>query len=127
MKVVHWFSAFLALGGFAAVAGESALAAAYPVAGKWAYERSASPEEDCRNGPFMQFQGDRRFDNGGNVPDYRNKSVRQSGESRYQIVDLFFTGQIRGEAAYALYRADADHIELRLAPRNVLIKLRRCE
>ncbi len=126
MNVIRLLAALLAFGSIGGAWNESALAAAYPVSGKWAYERSASQEGDCRSGPFMQFKGDRRFDNGGNVPDYRNKSVSQTGESLYRVVDLFFTGQIRGQVTYTLHLADADHIEIWLAPRGTLIKLRRC-
>jgi hypothetical protein len=106
---------------------ERAAAAAYPVSGKWAYESSAAREDDCRKGPFMEFRGDRRFDTGGNVPDYRNKSISVAGQSRYRMVDEFFTGQIRGQASYELHRIDPDHLELRLNPRGTLIKLRRCD
>jgi hypothetical protein len=104
----------------------SALAATYPVSGKWAYDRGGSPDEACRNGPTMEFKGDRRFDTGGSVPDYRNQSISSAGKSRYRVVDQFFNGQARGKVAYTLQIVDGDRLELNLAPRGTLVRLRRC-
>ncbi len=104
----------------------SAWAAAYPVTGKWAYDPSASPEQACRNGPFMEFDGDRRFDSGGNVPDYRNLTISRTGPSLYRVTDLFFTGPIRGKVTYTLHLVDADHVEMRSTLGGKLIRLRRC-
>jgi hypothetical protein len=104
----------------------SALAASYPVSGQWAYDRSASREEVCRSGPFMEFNGNRRLDNGGGAPDYRNLSISRSGPSLYRITDLFFTGAIRGQMIYTLRLVDAEHIEIKPAMGGKLIKLRRC-
>jgi hypothetical protein len=115
----------LILGGIAA-RGDTAFAAAYPVAGKWAYERSASQADDCKAGPFMEFKGDRRFDTGGGAPDYRNLTLAKTGSSLYQGVDLFFTGAIRGKVSYTLHLIDAEHIEIRFTAGGKLIKLRRC-
>jgi hypothetical protein len=74
----------------------------------------------------MEFRGDRRFDTGGGVPDYRNRSISLAGQSRYRVVDEFFTGQIRGQASYELRRIDPEHVELLLAPGGKRIKLRPC-
>jgi hypothetical protein len=121
MILIRLLAMFLVFGGTA-----SAWAAAYPVSGKWAYERPTSQADACRDGPFMEFKGDRRFDTGGTVPDYRNLSIAKTGPSLYQVVDLFFTGPVRGKVSYTLHVADADHLQIRLASRGALIKLRRC-
>jgi hypothetical protein len=117
----------LAVGSIALAAALSAAPAyaAYPVSGRWTYDYSADkgPAREC--GPrHMEFRGERRFDTGGSVPDYRNVSVTRAG-AQYRVVDEFFTGQIRGNVYYTLRPIDADHLELTLAT-GATILLRRC-
>jgi hypothetical protein len=110
-----------------ASASSSALAASYPVSGKWTYENAASegPATTCdADRRIMEFAGQRRFDTGGGVPDYRNVSIQQTEIAEYRIVDEFFTGQIRGRANYTLRLIDPDHIEIEMAGKT--IALRRC-
>lgn len=110
-----------------ASASWSALAASYPVSGKWTYEDAASagPAQTCdTDRRVMEFVGQRRFDTGGGVPDYRNVSIQQTDIAEYRIVDDFFTGQIRGRANYTLRLVDPDHIEIEMAGK--IIALRRC-
>jgi opacity protein-like surface antigen len=125
MMLIRLLTSVLILGGINAVA-QSAAAAVYPVAGKWAYERSASQADACKTGPFMEFKGDRRFDTGSSAPDYKNLTLSKSGSALYEGVDLFFTGAVRGKVAYTLRLADADHIEMRFTMGGKVVKLRRC-
>jgi len=100
-------------------------AASYPVSGRWTYNYSSEkgPAKQC-GARRMEFRGERRFDTGGGVPDYRNVSIQRAGRE-YRIVDEFFTGQTRGQVSYTLRMIDADHIELALAT-GAIIRLRRC-
>jgi hypothetical protein len=104
----------------------AAVAATYPVMGKWAYDRGVEPEEACRKGPTMEFRGERRFDTGGGVPDYRNRTISPIDRTSYRIVDQFFNGQTRGNVIYTLRMVDDDHVELYLSPSGKTIKLLRC-
>ncbi len=103
-----------------------AVAGSYPVSGKWTYENTVgeglAPECGAR---FMEFVGERRFDTGGGVPDYRNLSVSRSG-AEYRLIDEFTTGQIRARVDYTMRLLDGDHIELRL-PQGKTFVLRRCQ
>jgi hypothetical protein len=104
-----------------------ALAASYPVSGKWTYENAGreGPSKTCASDKrTMNFQGERRFDSGGGVPDYRNISIQPAGASEFRVIDEFFNGQARGRANYTLRLIDADHIELNLSGKT--IRLRRC-
>jgi len=103
-----------------------AVAQSYPVTGKWTYDDTGGdgPAKDCGN-RYMDFRGERRFDTGGGVPDYRNRSVTQDGDD-YRLVDEFNTGQINARLNYNIRRVDKDRIELKL-PANKTVKLRRCE
>jgi hypothetical protein len=75
----------------------------------------------------ITFNGNQRTDSKGGVPAYRNKSVTPAGASRYRIVDLFTTGQIRnGSVNYTLRIVDDDHIEMAMQSGGTL-KLQRCE
>jgi hypothetical protein len=102
-----------------------AVAGSYPVSGKWTYENTSGdgPAPECGT-RTMEFVGERRFDKGGGVPDYRNLSVSRSG-GEYRLVDEFNTGQIRARLDYTLRFVDPDHIELKL-PMGKTIALRRC-
>lgn len=103
-----------------------AVAANYPVTGKWTYEAKGGdgPAKECGK-RYMDFQGEQRFDTGGGVPAYRNRSVEDSGDE-YRIVDEFNTGQINARMNYALRKIDDNHIELKL-PQGKTIVLQRCE
>jgi len=102
-----------------------AVAGSYPVSGKWTYENTDGdgPAQECGK-RIMEFAGERRFDKGGGVPDYRNLSVSRIG-SEYRLVDEFNTGQIRARLDYTMRIIDGDHIELKL-PQGKTIVLRRC-
>lgn len=103
-----------------------AFAASYPIAGKWTYDKP-SAEKAARScgARYMEFQGARRTDTGGSVPEFRNFSVSGSIPT-WRVVDEFFTVQIRGRVAYTLRLIDADHIELRPGDSGKRIILRRC-
>jgi hypothetical protein len=103
-----------------------AVAGSYPVSGRWTYEETSGegPAPECGR-RYMEFVGERRFDNGGGVPDYRNLSVIRNG-AEYRLVDEFNTGQIRARLDYTMRLVDSDHIELRL-PQGKTIALRRCD
>jgi hypothetical protein len=102
-----------------------AMAASYPVSGRWTYDYSSEkgPAKQC--GPrHMDFRGERRFDTGGGVPDYRNISVTKIG-TRFRIVDEVFNGQVRGHVDYTLRLIDNDHLEMTFAS-GTRLPLRRC-
>ena len=103
-----------------------AVAQSYPVSGKWTYEDKAGegPAPECGR-RYMEFAGERRFDTGGGVPDYRIRSVTRNGED-YRVVDEFNTGQIRARVDYSIRIVDNDRIELQL-PQGKSVKLRRCQ
>jgi hypothetical protein len=102
-----------------------AVAANYPVTGKWTYEaKGDGPAKDCGT-RYMDFQGEQRFDTGGGVPAYRNRSVEE-GSNEYRIVDEFNTGQINARLTYSLRKIDDNHIELKM-PQGRTIMLQRCE
>jgi hypothetical protein len=103
-----------------------AMAQSYPVSGKWTYEDSGGegPAVECGK-RYMDFQGERRFDTGGGVPDYRNRTVTGDG-NEYRLTDEFNTGQIRARVDYNIRRIDNDRIELKL-PQNKTVRLRRCQ
>lgn len=109
-----------------AAAPAPALAATYPIDGRWTYDDPAAvkPAESC--GPrYMEFRGAQRFDTVGGVSAYRNVAV--SGASPvWRVVDEFFNVQIRGRVTYTLRLIDADHVELQLAEAGKRIMLRRC-
>jgi hypothetical protein len=102
-----------------------AVAASYPVSGKWTYENAngegRTPECGQR---YMEFAGERRFDTSGGVPDYRNLAVSRSG-AEFHMIDEFNTGQVRARVDYTMRLIDNDHIELKL-PRDKTVTLRRC-
>ena len=103
-----------------------AVAQSYPVTGKWTYDDTGGdgPAKECGK-RYMDFRGERRFDTGGGVPDYRNRTITQDGDN-YSLVDEFNTGQISARLNYNIRRVDNDRIELKL-PANKTVKLRRCE
>lgn len=74
----------------------------------------------------MEFRGDRRFDTGGSVPDYRNQTISKVDLTTFRMVDQFFNGLMRGKVNYTLHVVDDDHLELYLLPSRTTIKLLRC-
>jgi hypothetical protein len=119
---------FLALGVIALyISPQAAPAASYPVAGRWTYDHAAEngPAKNC-GARKMEFQGERRLDSVGGVPEYRNLSVAQTSASSYQVVDEFFTVQIRGRMEFTLRIIDPDHIEIHLVRAGKTFMLRRC-
>ena len=119
----HWLITAVAIGSGIA---EPAAAEPYPISGKWTYENAAEkgPSPEC-SGRTMEFSGERRFDTGGGVPDYRNLTISMENPARWRVVDEFFTGQVRGRIEYTLAQTDPDHLQIRLADREIL--LRRCQ
>lgn len=105
-----------------------ALAASYPVSGRWG--ESASTEKgaiDCTGKRVVEFTGNTRTDSNGGVPAYRNKSVTPEGDARWRIVDVFTSGQISNAAVtYTLVQIDPDRIALDLQKGGTL-KLQRCK
>jgi hypothetical protein len=104
-----------------------ALAANYPVSGKWG--ESSSGEKgpiDCAGKRVIAFNGNQRTDSRGGVPAYRNRSITPESASRWRVIDEFTTGQIsNATVTYSLAQIDADHIALDLQ-KGGTIKLQRC-
>jgi hypothetical protein len=117
----------LALAMIACAPSGVATAASYPVSGRWTYDNAAAtgPAKDC-SGRTMEFRGAQRLDSGGGVPAFHNVSVSQAGPSSYQVVDEFFTVQIRGRMELTLRILDPDHIEIHLDRAGKTYTLRRC-
>src|SRR5690349_20301849 len=111
-----------------ALSGAPALAASYPVSGKWGQSASADKGPiDCAGKRVIAFNGDTRTDSKGGVPAYRNRSVTAEGPARFKIVDEFTTGQIsNGHTTFVLRQVDPDRIELNFQPGG-LLKLQRCK
>src|SRR6478672_8480950 len=120
---------FLAVGAIALadIWPQAAPAASYPVAGRWTYDHAteSGPAKNCGTRK-MEFQAMRRLDSVGGVPEYRNLSVTQTSPSSYQVVDEFFTVQIRGRMEFTLRILDPDHIEIHLMRAGKTFTLRRC-
>jgi len=115
---------FLALIALAA----PALAASYPVSGKWGESTSSEKGAiDCTGKRVIAFNGNQRTDSKGGVPAYRNKSVTPESATRWRIVDEFTTGQVsNGTVSYSLVQIDVDHIALD-QQKGGTIKLQRCK
>lgn len=105
-----------------------AMAASYPVSGKWG--ESSSSEKgaiDCTGKRIIAFNGNQRTDSRGGVPAYRNKSITPESTTRWRVVDEFTTGQIsNGTVSYTLIQIDADHLALD-QQKGGTIKLQRCK
>ena len=104
-----------------------ALAASYPVSGKWGESTSSERGAvDCSGLRVISFNGDQRTDTNGGVPAYRNDSVMANGSSRYRIVDVFANGQVNNaHTEYTLTQVDADHIVLQM--QGGTLSLQRCK
>jgi hypothetical protein len=116
----------LALPLLAALAAPALADPTYPVSGKWG--QSTSTKEgpvDCTNLRVVTFTGERRFDSGGSIRDFRAVSITPSGTST-QVSEEFRTGQVNGRNTITLHQADADHLELAMQHGGTL-KLRRCQ
>ena len=88
-------------------------ATSYPVSGKWTYETPRAWSGENMRGPrTMTFDGDTRYNTGGGVPEFKNKSSVQTGAGLYRIVDTFYNGQTWGNVNYTLRLPDPDHIEI---------------
>ena len=105
-----------------------ALADDYPVSGRWGQVTSTSKGPvNCTGKRIIAFSGNQRTDSKGGVPAYRNKSVTGDGVSRWRVIDIFTTGQIRnGAMSYTLVQTDADHLEM-VQQKGGTIKLQRCQ
>jgi hypothetical protein len=112
-----------------ALAALAAPAAAdiYPVSGRWG--QSSGTEKgaiDCAGPRVISFNGTKRTDSKGGVPNFENKSVQAAGRDRWNVTDIFTTGQInQGQSAYTLRRVDDDILEMDMQPGG-LVKLQRC-
>jgi hypothetical protein len=108
-----------------AALGAPALAANYPVSGRWGPEIAGKKGPiDC-TGRVIGFNGDTRTDSKGGVPAYRLKTISTAG-SAYRITDEFTTGQIRnGNTSYTLRQTDADHIVMQM--QSGTLNLQRCK
>ena len=103
-----------------------AMAASYPVSGKWGAGAPQSKDPiDCAKLRVIAFNGDQRTDSKGGVPAYRNVSVTTAGGG-YRIVDQFTTGQIsNAHVNYTLRLVDADHVDMTQS--GTTLKLQRCK
>jgi hypothetical protein len=112
---------------FAAALTAPALAASYPVSGKWGESTNSAPGAiDCSDKRTVSFNGDQRIDSNGGVPAYRNDSVTANGPSRYRIVDTFANAQVsNARTEYTLQKVDADHIVLQM--QSGTLTLQRCQ
>jgi hypothetical protein len=108
-------------------AASPAFAASYPVQGFWGVSDSADAQPiDCSSLRVIAFDGERRFDSGGGVPDFRAISSQDYGRDGWRIVEEFNTGQIVARNALTLRVRNPDQLELQLSPGGTL-NLRRCK
>lgn len=112
----------------AALLSAPAFAASYPVQGKWGESNSTDKTPvDCTGLRTIDFQGERRFDSGGGVPDFRALTVERQGQSAYGVTEEFNTGQINARNTITLrVLSDPDRLELAMASGGT-IKLRKCK
>jgi hypothetical protein len=110
-----------------ALVGSGFAATGYPVSGKWTYDSPSEPgpAKTCNGPRTMRFEGDMRYDTGGSVPKFQNKSSVQTGAGLYRVVDTFYNGQTWGNVNYTLSLPDPDHIEINYV-KGGMFKLRRC-
>lgn len=103
-----------------------ALAANYPVSGKWGVGAPHSDKPiDCSGLRVIAFNGNQRTDSKSGVPAYRNVSVNASG-ANYRVSDEFTTGQIsNAHVNYTLRVVDAGHVDMTQS--GATLKLQRCK
>ena len=118
----------IALACLAIALASPAIAADYPVSGRFGVGTFADPRPvDCTHLRVVSFFGDQRRDTNGGVPAYRNRSIVRSGAHSFDVVDEFTTGQIsNAQAIYTLRILDANRIEMDLQPGGRLM-LQRCK
>jgi hypothetical protein len=112
----------------AAALATPALAANYPVGGRWGQsDGSQKGAIDCSGKRVIAFNGDQRTDSEGGVPAYRNRSVTAVGQQQWRVVDEFSNGQVSdGRTAYTLVKVDGDHIVMQ-SQHGGTLKLQRCK
>jgi hypothetical protein len=108
-------------------AAAPAMAATYPVSGKWGQSASSAKGAiECHGRRVITFNGDQRTDTTGGVRAFRNRSVTPDGPSQYRIVDEFSDGLINdAHTSYTLRQVDADHIVLQ--SQDGTVTLQRCK
>jgi hypothetical protein len=116
------------LAALAAALAVPALAANYPVSGRWGQsDGSQKGAIDCTGKRVIAFNGNQRTDSNGGVPAYRNRSVTAIGQNEWRVVDEFTNGQVSdAQAAYTLIAVDSDHLTMQMHPGGTL-KLQRCK
>ena len=105
-----------------------ALAQVYPVSGRWGESNSSEkgPIDCTGNRRIIDFLGNQRTDSNGGVPEYRNKSVQNVGQSDYRIVDEFSNAQVSaGQSEYTLRKIDSDRIVMNQS--GTVLNLQRCK
>ena len=109
----HTYLALLAIAAMLAIAG-GALAGDYPVSGKWTYDNASDPgpATNCSGPRTMTFGNSTRQDTVGSVPQLTNKSMTQTGDGQYRVVDAFYNGQSRGTVSYSMHVLDPDHLQI---------------
>jgi hypothetical protein len=105
-----------------------ALAATYPVSGKWGQSASSTKGAiECHGRRVISFNGNRRTDSTGGVRAFRNRSVTADGPSQYRIVDEFSNAQMSdARTTYTMRVIDDDNIVLQLQPGGT-VRLQRCK
>ena len=103
-----------------------ALAANYPVSGRWgAGAAPAKGPVDCTKLRVIAFNGNQRTDSSGGVRAYQNRSVTPEGGG-FRVVDVFTTGQIsNAHVTYTLRPIDATHLDM--TQNGATLKLQRCK
>ena len=110
----------------ACVVATPAFALSYPVSGRYGQSSEIKPGPiDCAGKRVVRFEGERRFDSGGGVPQYRMRDIVPNGTAAFRVTEEFHTGQIRAQLSYTLRQVDSDRIELTMSPGGTL-KLKRC-
>lgn len=103
-----------------------AFALSYPVSGRYGLSSETKPGPiDCSGKRVIRFDGVRRFDSNGGVPEYRIFDIVQNGAANFRITEQFATAQINSRMKYTLRLVDSDRIELAMSPGGTL-KLKRC-
>ena len=98
----------------------------YPISGRWGQSNSSEKGAiDCGGLRTVEFKGERRFDSGGSIRDFRAVSVSPRGAS-FSVREEFRTGQVNGRNTITLRQLDPEHLELAMQFGGTL-KLRRCK